>query len=610
MPTPRQSRHTSPSKQRRHAVAVGLAMVVAMATLGHAEAQATPVVVDSSTIAADGSVRRSTTTVEATDARRPSGGRKADAQPNVLTRPGKVDPRLTSKVDAAGREGGSERVRVLVVYRDDQTIPRLPEPAMDEPRSSDANVAVLARTRMIADGLRERRAAEYRRIDADFEHHGARVVERYWLIKAVAADVPLQAVDAVAAMSGVLRVELDEGARPPFDVNFNNDEADARALIRTDPYFSSAGWIGLIDTGVRASHTLFNAPGRLGVRKDLTTTVSPNPDDDCWNHGTSSAGILSGNINLTDAFRGITGLLVDSFKVYPKACGGGVPSAAVTAFQEALKEADRVIVAELQFPGNEVSAVSVAADAAFDAGAVVIAANGNFGPNLGTVNVPAVAQKVIGVGAVDVETLAQYAAQSRGPAGDGRIKPDVQAPTNADTASSVNDVATQVFTGTSGATPHAAGAAALIRNFLGGAFVEPGAVYAHLIMTGSQTAPFNNTNGAGLLKLGSGGVSWRGKVAMVNAQTLDVPNFVAATPNRLSAAIWWPEKPAVHNDIDLALVDPSGVVRATSSSSGGVFERVSVNGPIAQGTWKLRISGFNVPSASQQVYWTMQTSTP
>ncbi len=49
-------------------------------------------------------------------------------------------------------------------------------------------------------------------------------------------------------------------------------------------------------------------------------------------------------------------------------------------FQAAVAVLDRVIVAEMQGSGDDLSAISLAADDAFDAGAVVIAANGNNGP--------------------------------------------------------------------------------------------------------------------------------------------------------------------------------------------------------------------------------------
>src|SRR5204863_8282371 len=83
-------------------------------------------------------------------------------------------------------------------------------------------------------------------------------------------------------------------------------------------------------------------------------------------------------------------------------------------------------------------------------------------------------------------------------------------------------------------------------------------------------------------------------------------------PNTLDGALWWPEfafqssftgRLDFHNDIDLHLVDPSGVTRAASISIPSVFERARVSGPVTRGTWQLRIRGFNVPWGLQTVYW-------
>jgi serine protease AprX len=131
---------------------------------------------------------------------------------------------------------------------------------------------------------------------------------------------------------------------------------------------------------------------------------------------------------------------------------------------------------------------------------------------------------VIGVGNFDVQTLAQIPSQSRGPTPDGRIKPDIQAPTNTETASNASDTALFTFTGTSGAAPYAAGAAALLRNFLLGVIpvVDPGQVYSLLILSGQQVA-FNNTSGAGPLRLPTDGTVFFGKVAVNNGGTIDIP---------------------------------------------------------------------------------------
>lgn len=599
-------------------VVAGLATVAAVAAVapGAANAQSTDtssVVVHQGILTDKGAGQHSSAAVEARVLRTPTDAKKPDERPNVPTNPSKIDPQLAAKLGAGD---GSQRVRILITFDEDQRIPRMPDPVVSEPRTSPANRAAQDRATAIVDELKTRRADGYRQIVAALKRLDADVVDEYWLIKGVAADVPLKSINAFADRADVRHIELDAtGARPPADLDPDNDEADARALIRTDPYFAlnqTAGWIGLLDTGARATHTLFNNPSHLAFREDLTNPGNPNPDDDCWNHGSSTAAIMTGNGNLGDAFRGVTGILVDSFKVYPSGCGGLSAAAAVSGFQRAVNVLDRVIVAEMQPGGNEVSAISTAADAAFDMGAVVIAANGNNGSGASTVNVPAVAQKAIGIGAVDLKTLVTPTYQSRGPAGDGRIKPDIQAPTNVETGSSASANATQVFGGTSAATPHAAGAAALVRNFLRGGTgtVDPGQVNAYMMLSGTRAYPFDSTSGAGRFKLPVNGAFWRGSTTIANAQTVDIPIGVPATNNQLNAAIWWPEAPASHNDIDLSLVDPAGTVRSSSPSASGVFERVSVNGPIAAGTWKLRIRGYSVPGGQQQVYFAAAHTTP
>jgi serine protease AprX len=75
--------------------------------------------------------------------------------------------------------------------------------------------------------------------------------------------------------------------------------------------------------------------------------------------------------------------------------------------------------------------------------------------------------------------------------------------------------------------------------------------------------------------------------------------------------VWWPEWALrilgftfdPHNDIDLALVDPGGSTRASSISVNSVYGRARVAGSVRTGTWRLRISGFRVPSGPQTVYW-------
>jgi serine protease AprX len=554
--------------------------------------------------------------------------------------PGRIHPLLSRWLKERRLDDVEQ---VVVSFRDDIRIPRFPEPAAGESRDSPLNRKALGRAEELVRELEGKRRERYAKLTEELKaRHRAEVLETFWLVSAVVVKLPLRAVPVLADNKEVLYLEprftLDE---PPQNANNNDDVDDGRARMNSDPYFNlglTRGFIGLLDTGMRFTHTQFNSPSNIDFRRDCVNGgatcnagSSLNPNDDCWDHGTSSGAIITANANQGAAFRGVTAITLDSFKVYPTSfnannlCNGGLDTAAmVRGFQRAVAVLDRVIVAEAQGSGDYLSSISIAADNAFDAGAVVIAANGNNGPNARTVNAPASAHKAIGTGNFDVQTQAAIASQSLGPTPDNRIKPDIQAPTNTETASngcgwqqnctaggSGSDTAFRVFGGTSGSTPYASGAAALLRNWLRGtsSSIDPGQVYAQLILSG-QTPAFNNTTGAGPLRLPTDGHAWWGKVNVTNGETIDIPLGVGGAPNTFDGALWWPETAfqflgitfEIHNDVDLSLIDPSGTVRASSLSIPSVFERARVSVSVPTGTWKLRIRGYNV-NGSQTVYW-------
>jgi subtilisin family serine protease len=545
------------------------------------------------------------------------------------------EPRVRETIHPRLRQWAEERPEddtevVLINFRDDLTIPRFPDPVPEEPRDSSRNRAATSRADALAGRIETYRSEDYDRLRRQLEdRYGAEVLETYWLIRGMLVRISLGAVRALAEEDEVLYIQPRyAGEEPPQNTNANDDVDDGRARIVSDPYFNlnlTGGFIGLLDTGLRFSHVQFNQPSTIAFRRDCVNGGSDcnsgtnlNPNDDCWNHGTSTAAIITGNARQGAAFRGVTAITLDSFKVYPTsfsggACDGGLDSAAaVRGFENAVRLLDRVIVAEMQGDGDDLDAISVAADNAFDAGAVIIAANGNKGPGASSVKVPAVAHRVIGVGDFDVQTQVQVASQSRGPAPDNRFKPDIQAPTNTETASNASDTAFKLFGGTSGATPYAAGAAALLRNWLGrfGGTTDPGQVYAQLILSGQQPYPFNNTSGAGPLRLPTDGLLWWGNVVITNGATVNIPLNIG-NANTLDGALWWPESVSrflgirieQHNDIDLHLLDPGGNLRDSSISVPSVFERARVSGSIAPGTWTLRIRGYRVETSSQTVYW-------
>ena len=518
--------------------------------------------------------------------------------------PGRIQPALQDLLDK-GDPG--QIVELVITYSDNVTIPVFPMPAFNEGRESERNKDQLAEAKRLIADISEQRAVEYRAQSAAVEKLGGKIVQTYWLIQGIRAQLPLGAVKELLGGNDVQYVELADGvAKPPVDANPDNDTVDARTQIQSDPYFNlgqTAGWIGLLDTGVRTTHTVFNSPDHIAITSDLTG--GGDPTDQC-NHGTASAALITGNGNIGANWRGVSAISVDSWDVYGNDClvGGGDT---VTGFETAVSWLDKVIVAEVQLNASETSSSSAAADAAYDSGSVVVAANGNFGPGAGTVRSPGNAHKALGIGAADVASDLLQSYSGRGPTADGRYKPDLVFPTNVETARSGSDTATGAFGGTSCATPIAGGAIALLRNWQRGGVgtIDAGHVYSHAILGGQTTWPFDNNTGAGPFQLGTGGTAWWGKVNVGQNTQIDIPINVVAGKTLFEGSLWWPESTSRHNDVDLYLIAPDGSQRAISYSGVSVFERASVR-ELSAGGWKLRIRGYSV-TGTQSVFWSART---
>jgi hypothetical protein len=573
-------------------------------------------------------------------------GRKPDA----------VDPSPSPKIhhdleELISERPPDERAEVLVSLQEELTVPRLPDLPRGVSRRSPEGTRVGAAQLAVIEDLRARRLRSIETFLGRVAIPGLRLVRPFWLVHGFVADVRLGDVRALAAARDVRFLELkrsDVTMTPPShdgapDYPPHSDVAAGRTLIGTDRYYNLAGmtdgYIGLIDTGVDTHTLLFPPNDNLAITGDCVNggwncLQLGNPGfetTDCKDHGTSTAAILAGNLNLGNAFRGVTDIVVDSWRAYASLSQGGCTFATFAAehsFEVGLMLADRVFAVEAQDKGGHEGILSQAADSAFDAGAVVVAANGNcavsddcnvrVGPRKpGSVRAPASARKVIGVGDFNVVNLTSQDYNGFGPTPDGRTKPDIQAPTDVKTADSSGFAALKErFGGTSGATPFAAGAAALMRNWLRKFnYFDPGLTYARIILSGTAIwTPlfgYKEDAGAGHLRLPEPchlTAHW-GKVTFprpISGQTtvFNIPIQVAPGGD-LVAAIWWPESIGqLHDDIDLYVLDPNGVQQAEARSAMSVWERTEVSGPLVPGTWTIRIKGASITSGPQTVYWT------
>src|SRR5438270_7397886 len=117
--------------------------------------------------------------------------------------------------------------------------------------------------------------------------------------------------------------------------------------------------------------------------------------------------------------------------------------------------------------GCSFDTLQAAVEAQAAAGIMMVSAAQNSGPNCSTVqNPPGIYEATYSVGALNTGTDTIASFSSRGPVtadGSNRIKPDISAPgTNTRSASNTADNAYTIPSGTSMATPHMAGAMALL----------------------------------------------------------------------------------------------------------------------------------------------------
>ncbi|HET9232547.1 MAG TPA: S8/S53 family peptidase [Candidatus Eisenbacteria bacterium] len=552
---------------------------------------------------------------------------------------------------------GARRETLLVTFVDTVHATPFPRVNHDIPLTEPSNLAALAGIDTLIQKIRSRRAGAYDLDSLDLVvNFNAHLIEKYWIVQAWLLTLPLDQVLPLAARPRVLYIQPRRGGEQPpqcpapgstpcptpapADGNAANDVANGRCRIASDPYFDAGlggSRIALLDAGVLRTHNAFTA-STFGILRDAVawplsanpgiTDCTPTEIADPFDHGTKSAAILIGGPWPSACFRGVTRATLDVFRVFDGS-NSLVPDAAIKSMQCAVALGVPVIVAEMQSYGPSYAAIGDMADQAFDMGHRIIAAVGNDPGSTTTSLAPAVpadARKAIAVGARLVTSDLTIAGQRWGETADHRIKPEIQAPTNAQVASSAGPSAVSYYTGTSGSTPFAAGAASLMTQWLKNAGTnDPGATYVQLILGGKRSGPFPlptpglsaaDQIGAGALTLPTDGTGVFGKIALDPCGCeVDIPIDVGAGFREIQAALWWPERAEVsngalvdtHSDVNLKILDPNGVEQGTPSNGApGVFERMvhaPPSGNLSSGTWKLRVSGKTLRRPPQKVYW-------
>jgi PKD repeat protein len=277
---------------------------------------------------------------------------------------------------------------------------------------------------------------------------------------------------------------------------------------------------------------------------------------------------------------------------------------------------------------------------------------GNAGPGARTLSSPANAKNVISVGALSSSTtntsIASFSA--RGPTADGRIKPDLVAPgqsirsASGDATLGNNTCGTKLLSGTSMASPIAAGGSALVRQYLENGFYptgSPAAVDSHrplgtlvkaILLNGTDALPENGAFGEtaygwGRLRLDRNlhfpGVTrslrlWNipNEAGMFEGETHSYTVTVGAG-EEFRVTLVWADPPAsfgmakaLVNDLDLEVTNGSETYRGNVFSESGVstsggerdrlnnIEQVRFVAPDA-GEWTVRVRAASVPGTGR-----------
>ncbi len=302
------------------------------------------------------------------------------------------------------------------------------------------------------------------------------------VVKGIYPVVTYQVVDESSSSENV----SDPIAEPVLETN-QPIQSKANVLIGV-PELTELGLtgdgvkVGVLDTGIDYHHPDLAAVFQGGydfVDNDndpYETTPTANKPNQQTTHGTHVAGIIAGQAIQENGMLGVAPNV--ELYVYRVLGPGGVgrSDSIIAAVEKAVEDEMDIINLSLgNFLNDSDHPTAVALNHAMLAGTLAVAAAGNSGPNSWTVGSPGTSTMALTVGATSVpepqtEELEEiWDLSSRGPVKKSlQLKPDLMAPgvsIRSTIAAYENDYtnAYEFFDGTSMATPHVVGVAALLK---------------------------------------------------------------------------------------------------------------------------------------------------
>ncbi|MGP3688244.1 S8 family peptidase [Streptomyces sp. IBSNAI002] len=382
-------------------------------------------------------------------------------------------------------------------------------------------------------------------------------------------------------------------ATQPNPPSWGLDRIDQRALPLDQSYtYPDKAGEGvtayIIDTGVRKTHQDFG--GRAADGYDAID--NDNTAQDGHGHGTHVAGTVGGGAYGVAKKVKIVGVRVLNNQ------GSGTTAQVVAGIDWVTQNAVKPAVANMSLGGGADSALDTAVRNSIASGITYAVAAGNESTDASTKS-PARVAEAITVGATtNTDAKASYSNY-------GSIL-DIFAPgSNITSTWGTGDTATNTISGTSMASPHVAGAAALYLSQNPGS--TPAQVSAGLVSASTPNVVTSPGTGSPnrLLNVGAGGTVPPGPkfentadYAINDNATVESPITVSGVSGNAPATLSVPVdiKHTYTGDLKVDLVAPDGTVYTLHNRAGGSADNiirtftVNASSEVANGVWKLRVN--------------------